>query len=106
MSTQGGDATHDCFGVLASATFPLFPNHKSAHDLPHPSRVCIEVHLTVLLLRLVELCGGCQLVVLPGLVVVIQPGERGLCRRLGRSWDITYDLGVIETVFRRTTPRL
>ena len=28
--------SHDGFGVLVSATFLLFPNHASAHDLTHP----------------------------------------------------------------------
>ena len=44
-STQEGGASHDGFGVLVSSTFPLFPNHKFAHDLPHPSWVHIKVHL-------------------------------------------------------------
>ena len=37
MSTQEWGASHDGFGVLASTTFPLLPNHKFVHDLPRPS---------------------------------------------------------------------
>ena len=47
MSTQEGGASRDGFGVLASATFPAFKNHKVAHDLPHPSWVYIDIHLKV-----------------------------------------------------------
>ena len=36
LSTQGGGASHDGFGVLVSTTFPLFQNHTFAHDLPPP----------------------------------------------------------------------
>ena len=45
LSTQGGGASHDGSGVLASTTFPLFPNRTFAHDLPHPSRAERKIHL-------------------------------------------------------------
>ena len=46
LSTQGGGASHDGFGVPVSTTFPLFQNHTFAHDVPHPSWVERKVHLT------------------------------------------------------------
>ena len=45
MSTQEWGAGHDGFGVLVSATFPLFQNHKFAHALPNPSWVYIKRHV-------------------------------------------------------------
>ena len=46
ISTPGGGASRDGLGVLVRTAFPLFKNHTSAHDLPHPSWVERKVPLT------------------------------------------------------------